>query len=63
MAQTKALAGAIAEMHCLIMTEMYINSSKMHLGSILVNSAVRHNYCEKIIESALLTVLQGNGSS
>ena len=44
MAQTKALTGAIIEMHCSIVGEMPANCSKIHqLGSVLVNSAVRHN--------------------
>ena len=52
-AQIKALAGAITVMHCsIIVAEMSTNSSKIHLGSILVNSAVRHN-CWKIRENAL----------
>ena len=43
MAQTKALAGGITEMPCSVMAEVSANSSKMHLGSVLVNSAVCHN--------------------
>ena len=61
MAETKALAGANTEMHCSILGEMSTNSSKMHLGSLLVNSAVRRN-CGKIQENAL-TVPQSDGSS
>ena len=52
MAQTKALAGVIAEMHCSIVCEMSTNSSNMRPGSILVNSAVRRN-CGKIRECFL----------
>ena len=59
MAQMKALAGAITEMHCSILDEMSTNSSKMHLGSILVNSAARSN-CGKIQENAF-TVPQSDG--
>ena len=48
MAQTKALVGVIAEMHCSIVAKMSTNSSKNYLGSILVNSAVCHNCgCQK----------------
>ena len=61
MAQTNALAGAITEMHCSIVADVSINSFKMYLGSILMNSAVRHN-CGKIRENAL-TVPQSDGSS
>ena len=62
MARTKAVAGAITEIHCSIVADMSINSSKMHLGSILMNSAVRHNNCGKIGENTL-TVSQSSGSS
>ena len=62
MAQTEVLADAIIEMHCSIADEMAIRSSKMHLGSILMNSAVRQN-CGEIREHALLTVPQSDGSS
>ena len=51
MALTKALAGVIPEIHCSIVAEMSSNSSKMHLGSILMNSAVCFN-CLKIREKA-----------
>ena len=71
MAQTKALAGAITEMYfkrkkklkknCWIVGEMSTNSSQIHLGSILVNSAVLRN-CGKIQENAL-TVPQNDRSS
>ena len=61
MAQTKALAGALTEMHCSIVGEMSTSSSKMHLGSILVNSAVRRNG-GKIRENAL-TVPQSDCSN
>ena len=61
MAQTKPLAGAITEMRCSTVAEMCTNSFKMHLGSILENSAVRHN-CGKILENAL-TVPQTAESS
>ena len=61
MAQMKALAGAITEMHCSIEVEFSTNSSKMHLGTILVNRSVRHN-CGKIRENSLV-VPQRDGSS
>ena len=44
MAQTKALAGAITDIPCSLVAEMSTKSPKIHPGSILVNSAVRHNY-------------------
>ena len=44
MAQTKALTGAITEIPCSVVTVMSINSSKMNLGSIRVNSTVCYNY-------------------
>ena len=40
MAQTKAVTSAITELHCSIAAEISTNSSKLHLGLILVNSAV-----------------------
>ena len=46
MAQTEALAVGITEMRCSELAEMYTKRSKMHLGSILVNSAVCYN-CEQ----------------
>ena len=52
MAQTKALTGAITYIHCSIVDEVSTSSSKMNLGRILVNSAVRRN-CGKIRENAL----------
>ena len=52
MAQTKALAGATTEMLRSIVGEMSANSSKIHIGSILVNVVVRRNW-EKIRENAL----------
>ena len=61
MAQTKALAGVNTEMHYSIVADMSINCSKIYLGSILTNSAVRHN-CGKLRENAL-TVPQSDGSS
>ena len=61
MAQTKALAGAITEMHCTIVDDASNTSFKMHLGSILGNSVVRRN-CRKIPENAL-TVSQSDRSS
>ena len=56
----KVLAGAIAEMQCSIVGAMSTNSSKMYLGWILVNNAVRRN-CGKIRENALID-LQIDGS-
>ena len=56
MAQTKALAGAITEMHGSRVGEMSINSSKLHLEWVLVNSAVRRN-CGKKRENALTVLL------
>ena len=41
-AQTKALAGAITGTPCSVVGEMSTNRSKIPLGSIVVNSAVRH---------------------
>ena len=61
MAQTKALTSVSTEMHCSIVAEMSTNTSEMYLGSILENSAVRHN-CGKMLENAL-TVPQSDGSS
>ena len=40
MAQTKAVTSAITELHCSIVAEISTSSSKLHLGLILVNSAV-----------------------
>ena len=54
----KPLQVPFTEMHCSLMGEM---STKMHLGSILVNSAIRLNF-GKILENAL-TVQQSDGSS
>ena len=62
MAQMKALTGAITEMHCPIVAVMSIDSSKIRLGSILVNSAVCRNY-EQIIRENALTVPQCDESS
>ena len=53
MTRTKAFSGAIAEMHCSVMAEIFTNGSKMHPGSILVNSVVRHN-CGTIRENTLM---------
>ena len=53
MAQPKALAGAITEMPCSGVAEMFTRSSKMHLGSILVNSAGCHNNYVKTLKNAL----------
>ena len=52
MAQMKVLASAITEIHCSIVVEMSTNISKIHLGSVLVNSAVSHN-CGKTLENGL----------
>ena len=61
MAYTKALVGVITEIHCSIVGEISTNSSKLHLGSIPVNSAVRRK-CGKIRRNAL-TVPERDGSS
>ena len=59
MTQMKALDGAIAEIPCSVMAEMPTNSSKMHLRSILVNSAVCHIFVGKsekmLLQSRKLT--------
>ena len=61
MAQAKIPAGATPEMPCSVVAEMFTNGSKMHLGSILVNSAVRHN-C-RTIRKVYLIVLKMDESS
>ena len=60
-AQTKAIDVTITDMPCSVVAEMSTKMSKMHLGSILVSSAVCRN-CIKIVENAL-TVPQNDGSS
>ena len=40
MAHTKALADASTEIHCSILADVSINSPKMYLESVLMNSAV-----------------------
>ena len=62
MAQIKGITSVITEMHCSVEGEMSTNSSsKMHLGAIVVHSAVRRN-CGKVRGNAL-TVLQTGGLS
>ena len=61
MAQIKVLAGAITEIHCSIVVEMSTNSSKINLGSILVNNSVRRHFGK--IRGNVLTVPQCDGSS
>ena len=55
MAQTKALADVITQIHCSIVGEMSIKISILHLGWILVNSDVRPN-CGKIRENTLAVI-------
>ena len=53
MAQMKARASAITEIHCSNVVEMSTNNSGIiHLGLVLVNSAVCHN-CGKTLENGL----------
>ena len=61
MAQTNALAGAIKGGFCSVITKMSTESSKIHPGSILVNSAVHHIYGK--IQKNALTAPQSGGSS
>ena len=61
MAQTNALAGAIEEVSCSVIAKMSTESSKIHPGSILVNSAVHRIYGK--IQKNTLTAPQSGGSS